>query len=54
MTNYVGQIEDLIRMNPISRNKLTNEAVEMINKPAVDNTDHTTYSTMRIVIMTKL
>ena len=30
MTTYVGQIEDLIKMNPIARNKLTTEACEMM------------------------
>jgi len=56
MMTYVGDIEDLIRLNPISRRKLCDEAVtSFAATPGSDQADEiTTLSIMKQVIITKL
>lgn len=53
---YVGDIEDLIRLNPISRRKLCDEAVtSFAATPGRDEADEiTTLSIMKQVIINKL
>lgn len=54
MSNYVDKIEELINLNPITRTKLQEEAVDAINMPTKDSSDETTYSAIRLVILHKL
>ena len=54
MSTYVDNIEALIKMNPITKKKLLDEAISEIRQPVNDDSDDTKYSMMRIVIMQKL
>ena len=47
-------MEALINLNPISVRVLCDEAVAAIGKPLPDGSDHTRYSTLRVVVLQKL